>query len=102
MLPPLGHERRRRAGERRERVGGDVLGEAVALARGVQELAVELLAQRERHRVDHEVERAELAPDRVRERLEVLVLRDVAGQDQRVARAAAASSRTFSSRRSPW
>ncbi len=85
MLPPALHEGRRLAGERGERVGGDVLGDAVALARGVHELAVELLAQREGHRVHDEVEPAEPFLDRRGERLEVLVLRDVAGQDERVA-----------------
>ena len=85
MLPPPLHEGRRLAGERGERVGGDVLGEAVALARGVHELAVELLAQGEGHRVDHEVEPAQALADGGGERLQVLVLRHVAGQDERVA-----------------
>ena len=35
--------------------------------------------------MDHEVERAELGAHRISERLQVLVLRYVAGQDQRIA-----------------
>ena len=88
--------------QRDERVGADVERNPEAVARRVDEAALEILGGGEGDRVDEEVEpAAERLADLGEDAGDVLVGADVARGDQR-ARDGSASSRTLFSIRSPW
>ena len=94
MLPPLAHQRRGRARQRDQRVGADVEGEREAVARRVDEAAVELLALGEGDGVDEDVERGRSVLPRREDALDVRVLLDVARLDEGRPDAASASGWT--------
>ena len=74
------HQRNRPAGERDQRVGGNVERGAEALAGRVEERAVELGGRRERGAGQQEIEPAEFLIEAFVHRLDVIVGRDIAGQ----------------------
>ena len=99
---PRFHQRLRRAGARDERIGADVEREPEVVARGVGEPAFEILGGGIGDRVDEQVEpSAERLPHLREHAGDVLVRADVARGDERTD-TLPASSRTFSSMRSPW
>jgi hypothetical protein len=96
------HQRLGRARARDERVRADVDGHPEAVARRVDEAALEVLRGCEGDRVDEDVEpAAERLRDLAKDAREVVVGADVALRDERLS-TVAARSRTFFSMRSPW
>ena len=76
------HQRRGAASQRDQRVGADVEGEREAVARGVDETTVEVLALGEGQGMDEDVEAALFLLPAAEDALDVRVVLDVARLDE--------------------
>ena len=79
-----GHEGGGGACEADQGIGADVMGRLEGLAAGVQEITLKRLAGCEGDAVEEEVQPAEALAHSGEDGVNLAVLRDVAGQDQRV------------------
>src|ERR1035441_7274054 len=80
----LRHERRSGAGERHQRIGADVVGNAEGLAAGVDEFAFEGFLGRERYRVQQQVQFAKLVAYGLEDAGDLIILGDITRQNQGV------------------
>ena len=84
MLPPSVISGAAAARQRHQRIGADVVRDAIGLAAGVYKFAFEGVLGRKGHRMQQQVQFAELFADGLEHPVNVFVLGHVAGQNQGV------------------
>lgn len=83
MLPPaLRHEWRSATRHSDERIDAHLMGDPIPLARRVEEGPLQILTGRERDRVNKDIEMAELASERLEDRLDLSFFGHIAREDQ--------------------